>query len=89
MVSVGKKCIELEKKRLSQPKPKLKKKKKPTFRLPAKQDSSIGNEEESARENSGPVENGVSDQDAEEEAQEPELPPSPVGRCFENPPLVS
>ncbi|XP_015858979.1 gem-associated protein 5 isoform X3 [Peromyscus maniculatus bairdii] len=74
----GKKCIELEKKRLSQPKPKLKKKKKPTFRLPAKQDSSIGNEEESARENSGPVENGVSDQDAEEEAQEPELPPSPV-----------
>ncbi|MEJ1272971.1 gem nuclear organelle associated protein 5 [Cricetulus griseus] len=74
----GKKCIELEKKRLSQPKPKLKKKKKPTLRLPVKQDSSIGNEEESIRENSGPIENGVSDQDGEEEAQEPELPPSPV-----------
>ncbi|CAH6786315.1 Gemin5 [Phodopus roborovskii] len=74
----GKKCIELEKKRLSQPKPKLKKKKKPALRLPVKQDSSIGNEDESSRENSGPIENGVSDQDGEEEAQELELPPSPV-----------
>nr|XP_021516105.1 gem-associated protein 5 isoform X2 [Meriones unguiculatus] len=74
----GKKSIELEKKRLSQPKPKLKKKKKPNPRLPIKQDSSIGTEDESVRENSGPVENGVSDQDGEEEAQEPELPPSPV-----------
>ncbi|XP_051023368.1 gem-associated protein 5 isoform X2 [Acomys russatus] len=74
----GKKSIELEKKRLSQPKPKLKKKKKATLRLPVKQDSSICNEDESIRENSGPVENGVSDQDGEEEAQEPELPPSPA-----------
>ncbi|XP_005350354.1 gem-associated protein 5 [Microtus ochrogaster] len=74
----GKKCVELEKKRLSQPKPKLKKKKKPTLRLPGKQDSSIVTEDESSRETSGPVENGVSDQDGEEEAQEPELPPSPV-----------
>ncbi|XP_057631235.1 gem-associated protein 5 isoform X1 [Chionomys nivalis] len=74
----GKKCVELEKKRLSQPKPKLKKKKKPTLRLPGKQDSSIVTEDESSRETSVPVENGVSDQDGEEEAQEPELPPSPV-----------
>lgn len=82
MVFVGKKCVELEKKRLSQPKPKLKKKKKPTLRLPGKQDSSIVTEDESSRETSGPVENGVSDQDGEEETQEPELPPSPVGRYF-------
>ncbi|XP_031206724.1 gem-associated protein 5 isoform X3 [Mastomys coucha] len=74
----GKKCIELEKKRLSQFKPKLKKKKKPTLRLPVKQDSSIGNEDESVKENLGPLENGLSDQDGEEEAQEPELPPSPM-----------
>lgn len=54
------------------------------MRLPIKQDSSIGNEDESVRENLAPVENGLSDQDGEEEAQEPELPPSPVGRCLEN-----
>ncbi|XP_042637665.1 gem-associated protein 5 [Orycteropus afer afer] len=70
----GKKSIELEKKRLSQPKPKLKKKKKPTSRVPMKQESFDGNEEESLKENSGPVENGVSDQDGEEEAREPEVP---------------
>ena len=81
---VWKKCIELEKNRLSQFKPKLKKKKKPTLRLPVKQDSSVGNEDESVKENSGPAENGLSDQDGEEEAQEPELPPSPVGRCLGN-----
>ncbi|XP_006894808.1 PREDICTED: gem-associated protein 5 [Elephantulus edwardii] len=68
----GKKSIELEKKRLSQPKPKLKKKKKPTTRVLLKQESCDGNEEESLKENSGPVENGVSDQDGEEEALEPE-----------------
>ncbi|KAG3265415.1 gem-associated protein 5 isoform X1 [Ictidomys tridecemlineatus] len=70
----GKKSIELEKKRLSQPKPKAKKKKKPTFRVPVKQESFDGNEEEGIKENSGPVENGVSDQEGEEEAQEPESP---------------
>ncbi|XP_012508635.1 PREDICTED: gem-associated protein 5 [Propithecus coquereli] len=70
----GKKSIELEKKRLSQPKPKPKKKKKPTLRAPVKLDSMDGNEEESVKENLGPVENGVSDQEGEEEAQEPELP---------------
>nr|XP_012610926.2 gem-associated protein 5 [Microcebus murinus]XP_020139282.1 gem-associated protein 5 [Microcebus murinus] len=70
----GKKSIELEKKRLSQPKPKPKKKKKPILRAPVKLDSMDGNEEESVKENLGPVENGVSDQEGEEEAQEPELP---------------
>ncbi|XP_023582343.1 gem-associated protein 5 isoform X1 [Trichechus manatus latirostris] len=70
----GKKSIELEKKRFSQPKPKLKKKKKPTSRVPVKQESFDGNEEESLKENSGPLENGVSDQEGEEEAQEPEVP---------------
>ncbi|XP_076993601.1 gem-associated protein 5 isoform X2 [Tamandua tetradactyla] len=70
----GKKSIELEKKRLSQPKPKPKKKKKPTLRMPIKQESYDGNEEESIKENSGPAENGVSDQEGEEEAQEPEHP---------------
>ncbi|XP_014685583.3 gem-associated protein 5 isoform X2 [Equus asinus] len=70
----GKKSIELEKKRLSQPKPKPKKKKKLTSRVPVKQELCDGNEEESTRESSGPVENGVSDQEAEEEAREPELP---------------
>ncbi|XP_036766192.2 gem-associated protein 5 isoform X2 [Manis pentadactyla] len=70
----GKKSIELERKRLSQPKPKPKKKKKPTSRVPVKQELYDGNEEESIREGSGPVENGVSDQEREEEAQEPEVP---------------
>ncbi|XP_049730126.1 gem-associated protein 5 isoform X1 [Elephas maximus indicus] len=70
----GKKSIELEKKRLSQPKSKPKKKKKPTLRVPTKQESFDGNEEESLKESSGPVENGVSDQEGEEEAQEPEVP---------------
>lgn len=71
----GKKSIELEKKRLSQPKPKLKKKKKPTSRVPIKQELYDGNEEDSMRESAGPVENGsVSDQEGEEEAQGPELP---------------
>ncbi|XP_032119691.1 gem-associated protein 5 [Sapajus apella] len=70
----GKKSIELEKKRLSQPKPKPKKKKKPTLRTPVKLESIDGNEEESMKENSRPVENGVSDQEGEEEAREPELP---------------
>ncbi|XP_032707528.1 gem-associated protein 5 isoform X1 [Lontra canadensis] len=70
----GKKSIELEKKRLSQPKPKPKKKKKPTSRAPVKQEVYDGNEDESIRESSGPVENGVSDQEGEEEAREPEFP---------------
>ncbi|XP_032481446.1 gem-associated protein 5 isoform X2 [Phocoena sinus] len=70
----GKKNIELEKKRLSQPKPKPKKKKKPILRVPVKQELCDGNEEESVKESSGPVENGVSDQETEEEAREPELP---------------
>ncbi|XP_069878770.1 gem-associated protein 5 isoform X3 [Dipodomys merriami] len=69
----GKKSIELEKKRLSQPKPKAKKKKKPTLRMLIKQESLEGNEE-SIKENSVPTENGVSDQEGEEEAQEPESP---------------
>ncbi|KAK2494064.1 hypothetical protein MC885_020609 [Smutsia gigantea] len=70
----GKKSIELEKKRLSQLKPKPKKKKKPTSRVPVKPELCDGNEEESVREGSGPVENGVSDQEGEEEAREPEVP---------------
>nr|XP_017526261.2 gem-associated protein 5 isoform X1 [Manis javanica] len=70
----GKKSIELEKKRLSQPKPKLKKKKRPISRVPVKQELYGGNEEESIREGSRPVENGVSDQEGEEEAREPEVP---------------
>lgn len=74
VIPVGKKSIELERKRLSQPKPKPKKKKKPTSRVPVKQELYDGNEEESIREGSGPVENGVSDQEREEEAQEPEVP---------------
>lgn len=74
MISIGKKNIELEKKRLSQPKPKPKKKKKPILRVPVKQELCDGNEEESVKESSGPVENGVSDQETEEEAREPELP---------------
>uniref|UniRef100_A0A4X1TS68 Gem-associated protein 5 n=1 Tax=Sus scrofa TaxID=9823 RepID=A0A4X1TS68_PIG len=70
----GKKSIELEKKRLSQPKPKPKKKKKPTSRVPTKQEFCDRNEEESIKESSGPVENGVSDQETEEEVREPEPP---------------
>ncbi|XP_010968331.1 gem-associated protein 5 isoform X1 [Camelus bactrianus] len=70
----GKKSIELEKKRLSQPKPKPKKKKKPTSRVPIKQELCDRNEDEGVKESSGPVENGVSDQETEEEAREPELP---------------
>jgi hypothetical protein len=83
LVFVGKKSVELEKKRLSQPKPKPKKKKKPTLRVPVKQESFDGNEEESMKENSVPVENGVSDQEGEEEAQEPESPCglTSVGMC--------
>ncbi|XP_004485370.2 gem-associated protein 5 isoform X2 [Dasypus novemcinctus] len=72
----GKKSIELEKKRLSQPKPKPKKKKKATSRIPIKQESFEGTEEESIKDNSGPTENGVSDQEGEEEAPEPESPRS-------------
>uniref|UniRef100_A0A8C2XW29 Anaphase-promoting complex subunit 4 WD40 domain-containing protein n=1 Tax=Capra hircus TaxID=9925 RepID=A0A8C2XW29_CAPHI len=74
----GKKSIELEKKRLSQPKPKPKKKKKPTLRVPVKQELCDGNEEESVKESLGPVENGVSDQETEEEAREPEPPCEPI-----------
>lgn len=74
MISIGKKSIELEKKRLSQPKPKPKKKKKPTLRVPVRQELCDGNEEESVKESLGPIENGVSDQETEEEAREPEPP---------------
>lgn len=71
----GKKSIELEKKRLSQPKPKPKKKKRPAPRVSVRQDLCDGNEEEGLQESGGPVENGgVSDQEGEEEAPEPELP---------------
>lgn len=70
----GKKSIELEKKRLSQPKPKPKKKKKPTSQMPIKQESFEGNEE-STKENTGPVENGLSDQEREEEGP-PALTPT-------------
>lgn len=81
---VGKKGIELEKKRLSQPKPKPKKKKKPTSQVPVKQESFEGNEEENTKENAVPVENGVSDPECEEEAQELEMPCelTPVGTCM-------
>uniref|UniRef100_A0A8C2RCS6 Anaphase-promoting complex subunit 4 WD40 domain-containing protein n=1 Tax=Capra hircus TaxID=9925 RepID=A0A8C2RCS6_CAPHI len=78
----GKKSIELEKKRLSQPKPKPKKKKKPTLRVPVKQELCDGNEEESVKESLGPVENGVSDQETEEEAREPEPP------CVSKEPII-
>nr|XP_045008009.1 gem-associated protein 5 isoform X2 [Jaculus jaculus] len=74
----GKKSIELEKKRLSQPKQKPKKKKKPTSRAPLKQESPGGNEDESPKESEkgAPLENGVSDQDqdCEDDAREPEPP---------------
>ncbi|XP_037654670.1 LOW QUALITY PROTEIN: gem-associated protein 5 [Choloepus didactylus] len=83
----GKKSIELEKKRLSQPKPKPKKKKKPTSRMPIKQESFDGNEEESIKENSGPVENGVSDQEGEEEALEPE-PPCSLASVVSREPVI-
>ncbi|XP_010637972.1 gem-associated protein 5 isoform X3 [Fukomys damarensis] len=77
----GKKSIELEKKRLSQPKPKPKKKKKPTSQMPIKQESFEGHEEDSTKENTGPVENGLSDQEGEEEgppALTPTVPREPV-----------
>ncbi|KAM5299988.1 gem-associated protein 5 isoform 2-T2 [Ctenodactylus gundi] len=70
----GKKSIELEKKRLSQPKPKPKKKKKPTLRAAVTQESFEGNGDESAKENILPAENGVSDQEGEEDAPEPDAP---------------
>ncbi|XP_058533541.1 gem-associated protein 5 [Ochotona princeps] len=83
----GKKSIELEKKRLSQPKPKPKKKKKPNLRGPVKQELLDGTEEESLKENLEPVENGVSDQEGEEEAQEPE-PPRSLGSEVSREPAV-
>ncbi|KAI4584476.1 hypothetical protein R6Z07F_007244 [Ovis aries] len=83
----GKKSIELEKKRLSQPKPKPKKKKKPTLRVPVKQELCDGNEEESVKESLGPVENGVSDQETEEEAREPE-PPCGVTSAVSKEPII-
>ncbi|XP_060054020.1 gem-associated protein 5 isoform X2 [Erinaceus europaeus] len=81
----GKKSIELEKKRLSQPKPKPKKKKKPTLRMPVKQDSGEGQEEESLRESLGPVENGMSDPEAEEDIQEPGSPCTPAAAVSRDP----
>ena len=42
--------------------------------MPVKQELCDGNEEESVKESLGPVENGVSDQETEEEAREPEPP---------------
>uniref|UniRef100_A0A452G6H1 Gem-associated protein 5 n=1 Tax=Capra hircus TaxID=9925 RepID=A0A452G6H1_CAPHI len=83
----GKKSIELEKKRLSQPKPKPKKKKKPTLRVPVKQELCDGNEEESVKESLGPVENGVSDQETEEEAREPE-PPCGITSAVSKEPII-
>uniref|UniRef100_A0A8B9XED3 Gem-associated protein 5 n=1 Tax=Bos mutus grunniens TaxID=30521 RepID=A0A8B9XED3_BOSMU len=83
----GKKSIELEKKRLSQPKPKPKKKKKPTLRVPVRQELCDGNEEESVKESLGPVENGVSDQETEEEAREPE-PPCGVTAAVSKEPVI-
>ncbi|KAM6224638.1 gem-associated protein 5 [Rhynchocyon petersi] len=84
----GKKSIELEKKRLSQPKAKLKKKKKPVSRVPVKQESCEGNEDENLKESSGPVENGVSDQEGEEEAQQPEEPCS-LASAISREPVIS
>uniref|UniRef100_A0A4W2I569 Gem-associated protein 5 n=1 Tax=Bos indicus x Bos taurus TaxID=30522 RepID=A0A4W2I569_BOBOX len=83
----GKKSIELEKKRLSQPKPKPKKKKKPTLRVPVRQELCDGNEEESVKESLGPIENGVSDQETEEEAREPE-PPCGVTAAVSKEPVI-
>uniref|UniRef100_A0A4W2F2I7 Gem-associated protein 5 n=1 Tax=Bos indicus x Bos taurus TaxID=30522 RepID=A0A4W2F2I7_BOBOX len=83
----GKKSIELEKKRLSQPKPKPKKKKKPTLRVPVRQELCDGNEEESVKESLGPIENGVSDQETEEEAREPE-PPCGVTAAVSKEPII-
>ncbi|XP_027697804.1 gem-associated protein 5 isoform X2 [Vombatus ursinus] len=71
----GKKGIELEKKRLSQPKPKIKKKKKLTGKVAAKQEViDVVDEEDCTKDSSLPIENGVSDQEGEDEAQEPEIP---------------
>ncbi|CAI9170742.1 unnamed protein product [Rangifer tarandus platyrhynchus] len=83
----GKKSIELEKKRLSQPKPKPKKKKKPTLRVPVRQELCDGNEEESVKESLGPIENGVSDQETEEEVREPE-PPCGVTLAVSKEPII-
>ncbi|KAJ6667841.1 hypothetical protein lerEdw1_016162 [Lerista edwardsae] len=68
----GKKSIELEKKRSSQPKPKAKKKKKLPGKWPSSQDVSDSvNGGESVRE-SFLEENGLSDQEGEKEQQEQE-----------------
>lgn len=54
--------------------------------MPTKQEFCDRNEEESIKESSGPVENGVSDQETEEEVREPEPPcgDTPTGR-WQNP----
>ncbi|XP_028905492.1 gem-associated protein 5 isoform X1 [Ornithorhynchus anatinus] len=71
----GKKSIELEKKRIAQPKSKFKKKKKPIGKIPTKQElNEMVNGGENVRESLVPVENGVSDQEGEEESDEQTIP---------------
>jgi len=71
---IGKKSIELEKKRSIQPKVKAKKKKKPVGRSPAKQDQSDAVNGDESMKDTLLEENGVSDHEGEKEAQETELP---------------
>ncbi|XP_043845101.1 gem-associated protein 5 [Dromiciops gliroides] len=98
----GKKSIELEKKRLSQPKPKIKKKKKLTGKVATKQEViDVVDGEDCTKDSSLPIENGVSDQEGEEEVQEPEIPNgissnvskeqssySPISSGFEKPKIA-
>lgn len=73
----GKKSLELEKKRLSQPPPKSKKKKKPTtLKGPMNEDG-----------DTAPVENGVSEPEAEAEAPEPG-PPSTLPHMVSREPVT-
>jgi len=65
---IGKKSIELEKKRSIQPKVKAKKKKKPVGRSPAKQDQSDAVNGDESMKDTLLEENGVSDHEGEKEA---------------------
>ncbi|NXM62282.1 GEMI5 protein, partial [Illadopsis cleaveri] len=69
----GKKSIELEKKRSIQPKVKAKKKKKPVGKSPGKQDANDAMNGDESMKEMLLEENGVSDHEAEKEAQEAEL----------------
>ncbi|NWV64344.1 GEMI5 protein, partial [Malurus elegans] len=69
----GKKSVELEKKRSTQPKVKAKKKKKPIGKSPGKQDANDAMNGDDSMKEMLLEENGVSDHEGEKEAQETEL----------------